>query len=74
MLENVIEKVSKAPKGFEQIRTTHTNAYLPWNKDQDIELQELFTKELNVAEIALAFNRTKGSITSRLKKLGLLEN
>ncbi|KKP43252.1 MAG: AAA ATPase [Parcubacteria group bacterium GW2011_GWA2_33_14] len=74
MLENVIERVSKAPKGFEQIRTTHTNAYLPWNKDQDIELKELFTKDLNIAELAVAFNRTRGSINSRLKKLGLLEN
>ncbi len=62
-----------APVGFGKIRQKHPNAYLPWDKEQDIELQELFTKELSVAELATAFNRTRGSITSRLKKLGILD-
>jgi len=47
---------------------------LPWDKKQDIELQELFEKDLSITELATAFNRTKGSITSRLKKLQLLDN
>ena len=60
--------------GFKKVRVKHPNAYLPWDKEQDIELQELFEKELSIGELATAFNRTRGAITSRLKKLGILES
>lgn len=59
--------------GFKKIREKYPSAYLPWDKDQDIELKELFTKGLSIVELTTAFNRTRGSITSRLKKLGLLD-
>ena len=59
--------------GFEKIRQKHPNAYLPWDKAQDIELQELFAKGLSITELTTAFNRTRGSITSRLKKLDILD-
>src|SRR3989338_2782809 len=53
----------------EEIRKTHAHAYLPWDNIQDSKLKELFSKDSSTAELAAAFNRTKGSITSRLKKL-----
>ncbi|MBI3337187.1 MAG: AAA family ATPase [Candidatus Staskawiczbacteria bacterium] len=65
-------KLISGKLGFEKIRQKHSNAYFPWDKAQDIELQELFTKGLSIAKITTAFNRTRGSIISRLKKLRLL--
>ncbi len=69
----VVEKTFGAA-GFKKIREKHSSAYFPWDKAQDEKLQELFTKGSSIAELTAAFNRTKGSIRSRLIKLGLLEN
>lgn len=59
---------------FTKTRENHPNAYLPWDAAQDVELQDLFAKNMPTAELAIAFNRTKGAIRARLKKLGLLES
>ena len=64
---------AKPVSHFAKIREKHPNAYLPWNKEKDFELQELFTKGLSIAELMPVFNRTRGSIRSRLIKLGLLD-
>jgi hypothetical protein len=58
--------------GFDDVRKTHTHAYLPWDDDQDEKLQELFIKNTPIADLASTFNRTKGAIRSRLVKLGFL--
>lgn len=60
--------------GFEKIREKHSNAYRPWDKAQDEKLRELFAKGSSVADLTKTFNRTRGSIRSRLVKLGLLKN
>ncbi|MEK7881169.1 MAG: PIF1 family DEAD/DEAH box helicase [Deltaproteobacteria bacterium] len=60
-----------APPGFEEIRKKHPKAYLPWDKEQDEKLRELFAEGFQVAGLAKTFNRTSGAIRSRLAKLGL---
>lgn len=66
--KNISPKLS-----FEEIRKKYQNAYKPWGKTEDNKLQDLFTKGLNVAELAKIFSRKNGSIRSRLVKLGLLD-
>lgn len=56
-----------------KIREKHASAYMPWDAKQDSDLRELFVKGMDIAELTASFNRTKGSIRSRLIKLGLLE-
>lgn len=60
--------------GFEKIREIYPNAYLSWDKTQDEKLRELFAKGSSIADLAKTFNRTRGSIRSRLAKLGLFLN
>lgn len=56
----------------DELRKTHAKAYELWDNDQDEQLQELFIKGASLATLANTFNRTHGSIQSRLKKLGFL--
>lgn len=58
--------------GFNTIRARHPDAYMPWDKAQDERLRELFMGGLPLAELAHTFNRTRGAISSRLAKLGLI--
>mgnify|MGYP001561183815 FL=1 len=56
---------------FEKIRETHPNAYRSWDMAQDEKLRELFTERISISELEKIFERKKGAISSRLKKLGL---
>lgn len=56
-----------------KIRQKTPSAYMPWDKSQDEELEKLFKNNFSVGDLASAFNRTKGSILARLKKLEILE-
>ncbi|MBR0466873.1 MAG: hypothetical protein IJJ40_05200 [Clostridia bacterium] len=46
------------------------NAGKPWSKNDDEQLVRLFEDGKAIKEIAGLFQRTSGSINSRLKKLG----
>lgn len=59
--------------GFLKIREKYPRAYRAWDQDSDSELKELYHGGSSVNELATLFSRTKGSIQSRLIKLGLLE-
>jgi len=65
--------VSEKTYSVKKIREKIKSAYLPWNKEQDEELEKLFKNDFSVGDLAIAFNRTKGSILARLKKLQILE-
>ncbi|MES3032352.1 MAG: PIF1 family DEAD/DEAH box helicase [Patescibacteria group bacterium] len=58
-------------KPFAEIRETHPNAYRPWNKEQDEELEKLFVSGLAISDLMKKFGRKKGGIIARLEKLGL---
>ena len=48
------------------------NAYLPWEKEADEYLTSLYKEGKSIKELAEIFERQKGGIRSRLKKLGLI--
>ena len=47
------------------------NAYATWTKEDDLKLRNYYEKKLTTKELQVKFNRSAGSIRSRLKKLGL---
>ena len=51
------------------IRIKHPNAYKGWTKDEDEKLKKLRAEGKSITELADFFEREKGAITSRLKKL-----
>jgi ATP-dependent exoDNAse (exonuclease V) alpha subunit len=56
-----------------QIREKYPNAYRPWSEDDDDKLKEMFESGSTPAQLQKTFGRQKGSIHSRLIKLGLIE-
>ncbi|MES2023402.1 MAG: PIF1 family DEAD/DEAH box helicase [Patescibacteria group bacterium] len=65
---------SSPVKPFEKIREQHPNAYRPWDKIQDEELEKLFSEGVPTADLMKKFGRKKGGITARLEKLGLVKS
>ena len=57
----------------EACRQEHPNAYMPWSKEDDKQLELLFCEGKSIAELSEIFQRKKGAITSRIKKLELKE-
>lgn len=53
----------------EEIRETYPKAYEPWSAEEDLELLRLHLAKKTNAELAEKFQRNKGAIESRLKKL-----
>lgn len=72
LIENTKGKEEKA-YSLEKIREEHNEAYKPWTTELDDELTVMYCEGVNVRDMALHFNRTKGAIRSRIKKLELEE-
>jgi F-box protein 18 (helicase) len=68
-------KDGKPEKAYsvDEIRNKHKYAYGPWTPELDDELTVMFCEGINVKDMAIHFGRTKGAITSRIKKLELKE-
>lgn len=58
---------------IDRIRENHKQAYAPWTSEDDLLLEELFSKGMKSKDLAIKFERKVGAITSRIKKLGLRE-
>ena len=54
---------------IEKQREKHPNAYKPWSDVDDKRLVDLHKAGMSVAQLSEFFNRNKGAIRSRLKKL-----
>lgn len=54
-------------------RLSHPQAYKPWSEDDDNKLKELFFAGKTIEELMELFQRNRGGIRSRLRKLGLIE-
>lgn len=64
---------SKTEKAYsvEEVRAKHKDAYKPWTPELDNELTVMYCEGVNVKDMAKHFGRTRGAITSRIKKLEL---
>ena len=50
-----------------------SQAYKPWDDQEDAALTEMYCERKTIKEIVARFNRTVGAIKSRIKKLELHE-
>ena len=67
--EITMELLKKGKAYFvEAIREKHKDAYKPWSKEQDDELEVMYCEGVNIRDIAKHFGRTGGAIMSRIKK------
>lgn len=71
----VRNKESKSEKAYsvDEVRSKHKDAYKPWTPELDNELTTMFCEGVNPKDMAKHFGRTRGAITSRIKKLELEE-
>ncbi|MEO6948857.1 MAG: UvrD-helicase domain-containing protein [Ginsengibacter sp.] len=67
--ENNIKKAYS----FEELRTMHKDAYMPWTPELDDELTIMYCEGVNPKDMAKHFGRTRGAIKSRIKKLDLAD-
>ena len=58
---------------YHKTKETNTSAYKPWTNDHDKELEKMFDDGVSYNDMAKHFDRTKGAIMSRLRKIGVLE-
>ena len=69
-----IDTLFSCPKSsnyMERQKALYPNAYKPWHKEDDERLTKLYKDGVSVKELMTIFQRNRGSITSRLRKLGL---
>ena len=60
------------PNRMEITKSMHQRAYAPWTKEEENQMVQLFQQGISINEIADTLHRNEGGITSRLKKLGLI--
>ena len=79
-----VKRLKKYLKAYKQLtgeptysvyacRQEFPNAYNQWSADDEAELEHLWCKGTTVDELALHFQRKRGAILSRIKKLELEE-
>ena len=54
-------------------RLEYPNAYAPWTEEDDLELTQMWCAGATTKELAAHFQRKPSAITSRIKKLELVE-
>jgi len=69
----VRKRTDKKAYTVEEVRTRHKNAYQPWATEDDDELTIMYCSGEKVKDMAVHFERTRGAIRSRIKKLELEE-
>lgn len=60
------------PNRMEMTKNIHQRAYAPWTHEEENQMVQLFQQGISIIEIAVILHRNEGGITSRLKKLGLM--
>ena len=56
---------------MQEQKEAHEKAYAPWSENEDKELKRLHEQGFQIKDLSIIFQRNIGSISSRLKKLGL---
>jgi len=59
----------KQAQAIKKSEPSATKAYMPWTRDDDEKLIQLHRKKIPLRELAGIFQRGRGAIRSRLKKL-----
>jgi len=67
------ENIKEKAYSVEEVRAKNKDAYKPWTPELDDELTVMYCEGVNVKDMAKHFGRTRGAITSRIKKLELEE-
>lgn len=68
VLENVTAKHSNH---MQKQKALYPNAYKPWSEADDALLTKLYKKGTSMKELMSLFQRNRGGIAARLRKLGL---
>ena len=74
--ECLLEKISglfvtaKHSNHMQKQKALYPNAYKPWSEDDDALLTKLYKEGTSIEELMSLFQRNRGGITSRLRKLG----
>ena len=74
--ECLLEKISglfvtaKPCNHMQEQKALYSNAYKPWSTDDDALLTKLYKEGTSIEELMSLFQRNRGGITSRLRKLG----
>ena len=56
---------------MQEQKEAHAKAYAQWSENEDKELKRLYEQGFQIKDLSIIFQRNIGSISSRLKKLGL---
>jgi hypothetical protein len=70
------EDADEAPKlsYMERSKALHGNAYQPWDDEADALLCKMYDETPNLTHLAEVFERSRGGIKARLKKLGKIQS
>ena len=75
--ECLLEKIgglfltAKHSNHMQEQKTLYSNAYKPWSEDDDALLTKLYKEGTSIKELMSLFQRNRGGIAARLRKLGL---
>ncbi len=61
---------AKHSNHIQEQKALYSNAYKPWSKDDNALLTKLYKEGTSIKELMSLFQRNRGGITSRLRKLG----
>jgi predicted Holliday junction resolvase-like endonuclease len=71
--ETLLSNSPQKAYNIQDIRKTHARAYKPWSNEEDKRLKKRYSEGETIDNLALEFQRKPGGISSRLRKLGLIE-
>ena len=63
--------IAKHSNHMQEQKALYSNAYKPWSEDDDALLTKLYKDGTSIKELVTLFQRNRGGIASRLRKLGL---
>lgn len=74
LTDSIESRFPKPPKNNHilQEKAKHANAYARWNDTDDSRLKQLYLEGKTVKELMAIFDRNRGGITYRLRKLNLI--
>jgi hypothetical protein len=69
--ENLLEHIVASFPQPSGMKGKHPNHGAPWREEDDKKLTELFRNNTAIPDLMTIFGRSRGGITSRLRKLNL---